>query len=108
VKITKQFSLGMYHVTQGEYEKVMGVNPSAVSAKQMDASAFNPPLPQAENKGRQGIGKGVPANRDTSRYPVDTVSWNDCVEFCRRLSALPSERAAALRSAGRSISVPSR
>ena len=40
VKITKPFYLGMYQVTQGEYEKVMGVNPSAFTAKQMDASAF--------------------------------------------------------------------
>ena len=57
MKITKPFYLGMYQVTQGEYEKVMGVNPSAFTEKQMDASAFNPPLPEAEVKYRLEIPK---------------------------------------------------
>ena len=50
VKITKPFYLGMYQVTQAEYEKVMGVNPSAFTEKQMEASAFKPPLD--EKRGR--------------------------------------------------------
>jgi hypothetical protein len=33
VKISKPFYLAMYQVTQGEYEKVMGVNPSAFTEK---------------------------------------------------------------------------
>ena len=40
VKITKPFYLGMYQVTQAEYEKVMGANPSAFTEKQMEASAL--------------------------------------------------------------------
>ena len=44
VKITKPFYLAMYQVTQGEYEKVMGTNPSAFTEKQVDAATFKPPL----------------------------------------------------------------
>ena len=44
----------MYQVTQAEYEKVMGVNPSAFTEKQMDASAFKPPL--AGNGGQEPAG----------------------------------------------------
>ncbi len=54
VRITKPFYLGVHEVTQAEYEKVMGENPS---------------------------------NFKGARNPVEQVSWNDAVEFCRKLSA---------------------
>jgi formylglycine-generating enzyme required for sulfatase activity len=63
VTLTKPFLLGVYEVTQRQYERVMGVNPS-------------------EFKGLFG------------KKPVEWVSWEDAVEFCRKLSTLPSERAA--------------
>jgi len=53
VKITKPFYLSVHEVTQTQYERVMGNNPS---------------LYKGANK------------------PVEQVSWNDAVEFCRRLS----------------------
>lgn len=93
VKISRPYYLGIYFVTQGEYERVMGMNPSAFCAKPMDASAFRPPLAQDVAGLRPGDAKRV-AGRDTSRHPVDTVSWNDAMEFCRRLSQLPEERGA--------------
>jgi formylglycine-generating enzyme required for sulfatase activity len=93
VKITRPFYLGMYTVTQAEYQKVMGVNPSGCTAQPMDASAFQPPLPEVEIKCRQAYAKLV-AGKDTSRYPVETVNWNEAMEFCHRLSALPAEQAA--------------
>jgi len=64
VQITKPFRLGVYEITQAEYERVMGKNPSHFAS-----------------------GKGNVAGKDAGRFPVETVSWNDAVEFCRRMSA---------------------
>ena len=64
----------MYDVTQEEYQRVMGVNPSEFSAT-----------------GKQ---KDKVAGQDTKRFPVENVSWEDAVEFCRKLSEMPEEKAA--------------
>ena len=82
VRITKPFYLGTYLVTQGEYQRVMGVNPSAFSAT--------------------GGDKDKVAGQDTKRFPVENVSWDDAVEFCRKLSDMPAEKAA-----GRTYLLPS-
>lgn len=74
VEITHPFYLGVYEVTQEEYQKVMGRNPSF----------FSP----------AGKGKDEVQDMDTSRFPVENVSWDDAVEFCRKLSARPEEKAA--------------
>jgi formylglycine-generating enzyme required for sulfatase activity len=74
VRITQPSYLGVYDVTQGEYERVMGTNPSEFSAT--------------------GKGKDKVAGQDRKRFPVECVSWDDCVEFCRKLSDLPTEKAA--------------
>ena len=66
---TKDFYLGMTQVTQAQYRKVMGKNPS-------------------DFRGDKVCG------RDSSEFPVKKVSWEDAVEFCRRLSELPDEKAA--------------
>jgi formylglycine-generating enzyme required for sulfatase activity/Leucine-rich repeat (LRR) protein len=62
VRITEPFWLGATEVTQQDYERVMGNNPSHFH--------------------------GDP------RRPVERVSWDDSAEFCRKLSALPEEKAA--------------
>jgi formylglycine-generating enzyme required for sulfatase activity len=82
VRITKPFYLGTYLVTQGEYQRVMGVNPSEFSAT--------------------GKSKDKVAGQETKRFPVEFVSWDDAVEFCRKLSEMPEEKAA-----GRSYRLPS-
>jgi len=74
VKITAPFFLGVYEVTQAEYEKVMSVNPSYFSSV--------------------GAGRLKVKNLDTGRLPVEQVSWDDCIVFCEKLSALPEEKAA--------------
>jgi len=54
VTISKPFYMGVFEVTQEQYEQVMGVNPSRF--------------------------KGA-------KNPVEMVSWEEAVEFCKKLSA---------------------
>jgi formylglycine-generating enzyme required for sulfatase activity len=93
VRISKAFYLGSYLVTQGEHEKVAGANPSAYSPKLMDGAAFEPPLAEVQRKERLAMSRSV-AGMDTSRHPVEMLSWKVCTEFCQKLSATPAERAA--------------
>jgi formylglycine-generating enzyme required for sulfatase activity len=81
VRISRPFYLGAYEVTQAQYQRVMGANPSW----------YRPGGPGADQV------RGL----DTSRFPVDMVSFDDMVEFCQRLSARPEER-----SAGRAYRLP--
>ena len=74
VRITKPFFLGKYEVTQEQYEKVMGTNPSAFSKSGLYSEKF--------------------ADRDTGDLPVEMVSLADAQEFCRKLSELPGEKEA--------------
>ena len=93
VRISRPFYLAMYLVTQGEYERVMGVNPSAFTATQLDASAFHPPLPQIEINNRPYDRKKM-VGKNTSRHPVETVTWDQALRFCGTLARMPAEQAA--------------
>lgn len=68
VEITRGFYMGVFPVTQEEYQKVMKANPSWFSST--------------------GRGKDRVAGMDTGQFPVETVSWDDAVEFCRRLKEM--------------------
>jgi formylglycine-generating enzyme required for sulfatase activity len=81
VRISQPYYIGAYEVTQGEYQKVMGANPSY----------FSP----------GGAGKEKIKELDAGRLPVDSVSWAEAVEFCRKLSEVPAEK-----EAGRVYSLP--
>ncbi len=61
--VAKPFYLGVYEVTQKQYERVMRANPSEFKFAQ---------------------------------NPVERVSWEEAVTFCRKLSELPEERSAGL------------
>lgn len=66
VQITRPFLLGVYEVTQGEYETLTKRNPSAYSAK--------------------GHVKEAVVGMDTTRFPVENVSWYDTLEYCNLMS----------------------
>jgi sulfatase modifying factor 1 len=68
VHLTRPYLLGACEVTQGQYEAVMKANPSYFS--------------------KAGPGKDRVAGEDTSRFPVERVTWFDALEFCNRLSKL--------------------
>jgi uncharacterized protein (TIGR02996 family) len=74
VEITRPFYLGAFQVTQAEFAKVLGRQPSCFCA----------------------IGNGSDAVRglDTGHFPVESVSWEDAVAFCASLSELPEEKKA--------------
>ena len=72
VVLKQPFYLGVHEVTQAEYQQMTGWNPS--------------------HFGPQGPGKDLVAGVDTTRFPVEMVSWQDAADFCVRLSeqeALP-------------------
>ena len=79
VTITKPYWLGETCVTQEEYERVMGANPSAFTEKQLDPSAFDPALPDDQVKRRLEAQTKM-AGIDTKRHPVETITWDDAVE----------------------------
>lgn len=72
VRISQPFYLGVHEVTQSQYERVMGTNPSWFS------------------KWRGG--KDKVSGLDTSNSPVESVSWDDAQDFCKKLSALTGEQ----------------
>ncbi len=67
VRITKPFYLGKYPVTQEEWQKVMGNNPSRF--KELTEGLIFKKVVQVNLKN-----------------PVETVSWNDCQEFIKVLN----------------------
>jgi formylglycine-generating enzyme required for sulfatase activity len=74
VKISRDFFLAECKVTQEEYRRVVGRAPSYFSAA--------------------GGGKEKVRGLSTDRFPVESVSWHEAVEFCRLLSELPEEKRA--------------
>lgn len=73
-RVGRPFFLGRTEVTQAQWERVMGGNPSWFR--------------------RGGEGAAALGDADPATLPVEQVSWEEAAEFCRRLSALPAEKAA--------------
>ena len=71
VVITQDFHLGANEVTQAQFQKIMGENPSY----------FTP----------TGPGKAKVRVKETGQSPVECVTWHQAVEFCKKL-ARPATR----------------
>jgi formylglycine-generating enzyme required for sulfatase activity len=74
VELKEDFYLGVYEVTQEEWQQIMGVNPSEYTRTGKEKELVKD-LPDAELK----------------RLPVTHVSWNDCQEFIARLNERTKE-----------------
>ena len=69
VEIKEDFELAAYTVTQEQWQKVMGNNPSYFSRK---------------GEGKEKV-KHI-SDADLQRFPVEQVSWNDAQEFLKKLN----------------------
>ncbi len=69
VTIDKPFYMGVYPVTQGEWQTIMGNNPSYFS----------------RSGGGAGNISGI-SDADLQWHPVEQVSWDDAQEFIKRLN----------------------
>jgi uncharacterized protein (TIGR02996 family) len=73
VEITRPFYMGVFPVTQGQWQAVMGNNPSYFCA----SGHFS--------------GKDRVKGMNTDDFPVEQVSWKDAVIFLKKLAALKKE-----------------
>ncbi|MFO1020057.1 MAG: SUMF1/EgtB/PvdO family nonheme iron enzyme [Planctomycetales bacterium] len=71
VRISRSALLGTFEVTQKEFRSVMGTNPS------------------------WHTGSNVPSIQNADSHPVDSVTWDEAADFCRKLSARPAESSAS-------------
>jgi formylglycine-generating enzyme required for sulfatase activity len=74
VEIPHDFELGVHEVTQGQWQALMGRNPSWFS----------------RTGGGKDTAKDIP-DAELAQFPVDSVSWDDAQEFLKRLNALKKD-----------------
>jgi formylglycine-generating enzyme required for sulfatase activity len=66
VEIKKPFFIGRYELTQEQWKKVMGSNPSVFQGDKISA--------------------------DGERHPVENITWNDAQQFIKKLNAMDRKR----------------
>ncbi len=86
VTITKAFYLGKTEVTQEQWVKVMQSNPSEFhkSSGQSHDPEFQKDIDAGLTKqeAQAKASLDLRNNLRIARYPVDSVSWDDCQKFC--------------------------
>lgn len=68
VFITKHFYIGIYPITQNQYQKIVGSNPSKFKY--------------------HTILGGNPSKKNIGDRPVESLNWAEAIDFCRRLSQI--------------------
>ncbi len=89
VRLTRPFYIGKYEVTVSEFEKVLSRNASIFTGRWLDDLPEPKSLDGSNRNNAKAKEKSSP-NRDRSkydRYPIESVTWFDAVEFCNALSA---------------------
>ena len=76
VTISKGFWMSCYEVTQLQYKKIMGNNPSNYRFK----------CPHCDNFLGSNLVKEGALDDIGGDHPVDTVSWDNAMAFCKKLS----------------------
>ena len=74
VTLSAKYYIGVYEVTQAQFDKVIDKNPSYFT--------------------KSGKGKDRVGDAETANFPVDSVTWEQARDFCRRLSSMPAEKKA--------------
>jgi formylglycine-generating enzyme required for sulfatase activity len=69
VEIKQDFELAAYTVTQGQWQELVGNNPSEFSRNEPNSNGFV----RGDDK-------------DLQHFPVENVSWNDVQEFLKKLN----------------------
>ena len=96
VTITKAFYLGRTEVTQGQWMKVMGENPSEFqkgsNAERDRVIAKYIKEGLTKQKAQEKAGAESPNKLLMASNPVEQVSWDDCQKFCAKTRMkLPTE-----------------
>jgi formylglycine-generating enzyme required for sulfatase activity/WD40 repeat protein len=81
VRMSKGYLIGTHEVTQNEFAAVMKAQPSAFS-----------PGGQKAKFVQDAAAKGEIPHADTAHHPVENVSWEEAVEFCKRLGEKEGRR----------------
>ena len=91
VTLTKPFYLGRTEVTQAQWAKVVGNNPSHFHRVSNRDSMI-----QKLNDGGQtkleAVTRAAKKSPDIDYFPVENITWNDCQQFCAKTKLrLPTE-----------------
>jgi len=77
VKLTKGFWMGRHEVTQEQYKTIMGKNPSF----------FRYRCPHCDNVIDPAVLDENAFSDSAKNHPVESVTWFQALEFCKKLSA---------------------